>query len=153
MGYIALPCNKLNIPDTMIIDGVRLCKKDTFHVSLICVKNLLFQLPNSEQKILSLFCDYVTRQPIVFEKFTGVVHYVEDGVRKSIVAFCNVGNLVGLADYLSIELGISIPNQPAHVTLYTLQPNVGIGLNSQNDVITKSKLIQTPVELRPLFQL
>ena len=38
--------------------------------------------------------------------------------------------------------GINIPTQPTHITLYTLQPEAGIGLTSQNQIENESKVVE-----------
>lgn len=146
-GYIALWLPNYSLPETINIDEITLLKKDTFHVSLLCVDNLLKARPESEAEILQYFCDFLQKHKLVFEGFTGEFRLAKKDERKSIVALCAVSHLDTFAQYLTEKLGMPVPLQPAHVTLYTLQPNAGIGLNSPEEMQEKSQPIQVPKEL------
>ena len=151
-GYIALQCNSYNIPKTFEIDGETLLKKDTFHVSLLCVKNLLEIKHDVEGEILQHFCNFLEENEIKFEGFTKEFRLAKHEERKSVVALCKVSNLHKFADYLSGKIGIPVLPQPAHVTIYTLQQNVGIGLNSPDEMGQKSTKIDIPeAVLAPLM--
>ncbi len=143
-GYIALWCNDYELPDTFDVDGHTLFKKDHFHISLLCVKNILEIKPDIEAEILQYFCSFINDNKITFEGFTKEFRVANDGERKSVVALCKVSNLSKLADYLTERIGIVIAHQPAHVTIYTLQLNTGIGLNSAEEMERKSVKLDVP---------
>ncbi|PCI89453.1 hypothetical protein COB18_04015 [Candidatus Kaiserbacteria bacterium] len=152
-GYISLQCENYNIPETFEIDGETLLKKDAFHVSLICVRNILEIKPDIEVEILQHFCNFLQQHEIKFEGFTKEFRLAREGERKSVVALCKVSNLHKFADYLGEKTGITVEPQPVHVTIYTLQPNVGIGLNSPEEMEQKSIKIDVPeAVLVPLIQ-
>ena len=69
-GYIALGCKNYDIPKTFEIDSETLLKKDTFHVSLLCVKNLLEIKLDVEGEILQHFRNFLEENEIKFEGFT-----------------------------------------------------------------------------------
>ena len=50
----------------------------------------------------------------------------------------------GLFQYLQQKHNIDFPTQPTHVTLYTLQPEAGIGILSQEQLETDSILVEVP---------
>jgi hypothetical protein len=143
-GYIALWCEDYVLPETFVVDGDKLHKKDHFHVSLLCVKNILEVKPDSEAAIIQHFCDFVKNNEVQLEGFTGEFRIATREERKSVVGLCTVSNLHEFAEYLSNEIGIEVAPQPAHVTLYTLQHNMGIGLNSTEELEEKSKIIDVP---------
>jgi len=143
-GYIALWCKDYVIPDTLDVEGDSLLKKDHFHVSLLCVKNILEVKPDSEAEVLQHFCDFLQDNELKFEGFTKEFRVATDSERKSVVALCKVSNLLKLAEYMTEKMGVPVAPQPAHVTIYTLQPNVGIGLNSPEELKQKSTKIEVP---------
>lgn len=143
-GYIALHLDNFDIPETFEIADETLLRKTNFHVSLLCVKNILEIKPELEAEVLQHFCTFIEDNEMKFEGFTNEFRLAEYEKRKSIVALCNVSNLHMFAKYLTEKIGMSVAAQPAHVTLYTLQPDAGIGLNSKEDMERKSSLIEVP---------
>lgn len=150
-GYIALPLELKRIPETIEVDSIILHRKDEFHISLLCVKNILENLPNAEEQILKSFCEYVQEKNISFVKFTGEFRFAEKEERKTVVALCEMENLKEFFNRLSAELSVTIPHQPTHVTVYTLQPNAGIGLNSPEDLVVLSRVIEVSREVKKHF--
>jgi hypothetical protein len=150
-GYVYLPIEIINsLPKTILIEGDQLHLKSSFHVSLICLKELSakYNRENLEQEILEKFCDFVSTQEISFVGFTGEFLLAASEERKTVVARCNVSNLESCTKKISRELKIDIPVQPTHVTLYTLQPDAGIGLNSFETLEQKARPIDVPVEIK-----
>lgn len=152
-GYIGLPVEIKNLPETISILGEALQKKSSFHVSLLCVKDILVNSPDSEQKVLDLFCNFVANKDISFVRYTGEFRIAQNEEKKTLVALCEVSNLEEFSKTLSGRLGIEIPPQPTHVTLYTLQPDIGIGLNSRGDMEQKSTLVEAPTAVRTALEI
>lgn len=151
-GYIALWCKDYDLPKTFEVDSETFLKKDHFHVSLLCVKNILEIKPDIEAEIIQHFCDFSKYNELTFEGFTKDFRLAESDERKSVVALCKVSNLHIFAEYLTEMIGVKVVPQPAHVTIYTLQSNAGIGLNSSEEMEEKSKLIEVPeAVLAPLM--
>jgi hypothetical protein len=143
-GYIGLPLEVGELPESIVVKGETLLRKTLFHVSLLCVKDLLAKKSDIEQEVLTAFCSFVLEKDIAFLRYTGEFRFAQDGERKTLIALCEVAGLEAFFAGLSEKLGIDIPPQPTHVTLYTLQPDIGIGLNSLEDMLTKSVLIDAP---------
>ena len=143
-GYIALWLNNYTTPDTLDVGGDTLLKQDHFHVSILCVKNILENHPDIEQDIIDHFCDFTKANELKFAGFTREFRFANDAERKSVVALCKVSNLDAFTDYLSEKIGVKIAHHPAHVTIYTLQSNAGIGLNSREEMELKSKPMKVP---------
>ncbi len=151
-GYISLWLTDYPLPEIFAIAGETLHKKDRFHVSLLCVRDILEIKPDIEDKILEHFCDFCKENQIHFEGFSKEFRLARDDDRMSVVALCKILNLDKFAEYLTDKIGINIAPQPAHLTIYTLQPNVGIGLNSPEEMELKTKLITVPeAVLAPLM--
>lgn len=143
-GYIALWCEDYDLPETFEVDGDTLLKKDHLHVSLLCVKNILEVNPDIENEIPEHFCNFIRDNEIKFEDFTKEFRLAEKDDRKSVVALCKISNLHEFSEYLTEKIGVAVAPQPAHVTIYTLQPNAGIGLNSPEEIEEKSKTVEVP---------
>jgi len=151
-GYICLNVEINNLPEKFSINGHNLYSKSSFHTSLLCVKNIVENYGKSvekiEQKILEQFCEFISKSSISFISYTGDFRFACFEERKSVIAMCKVSNLESFSKSLGMGLGIEITLQPTHVTIYTLQKDVGIGLNSQAELDTKSVLIQVSEEIR-----
>jgi isopentenyldiphosphate isomerase len=143
-GYIAFWCKDYELPETFNVNGETLLRKDHFHVSLLCVKNILLNAPELENQILQHFCDYIRDNEIKFEGFTKEFRLAKKDERLSVVALCKMSNLNKFTEYLSEKIDIKIPIQPTHVTIYTLQPNAGIGLNSPEEMEQGSEPVAVP---------
>lgn len=150
-GYIALWLENYALPETLNIDSISMLKKDHFHVSLLCVKNILENNPGSEKNILHHFCNFIKDNEVKFEGFTKEFRLAERNERKSIVALCKVSNLQRFTEYLTEKIDIEVAPQPTHVTIYTLQHNIGIGLNSPEEMEDKSRSIDMPNEIREVL--
>ena len=149
-GYVYLPIEIGELPKEVNIGGDKLSLKSSFHVSLICVRDILAKnnKENLEQIILDYFCKFILENDVSFIKFTGEFRLAKSEERKTIVARCEVSNLEKFLQQISNELGIEALNQPTHVTLYTLQPDLGIGLNSFAELEKKSISTEVPIEIR-----
>ena len=147
-GYIALPIEVGELPEFINVEGVSLEKKSSFHVSLFCIKDLLEKLLEVEQKTLDFFCSFIKENEISFLRYTGEFRFVQNDERKTVIALCEISNLKRFSEALGQELGITIQPQPTHVTLYTLQPDFGIGLNSPDDMEQKSFPTKVPDEVK-----
>lgn len=137
-GYIWQDVKSPELPDTIKVEGLTLLKKSAFHVSLVYVQNLLAVDPDIEKKVFNSLVAFNEKKQVSFLKYTGSFRFAQSGERKTIVALCEVSNLEEFRNHLKEELGIDIPSQPTHVTIYTLQPEVGIGLNSPKAMETMS---------------
>jgi len=146
-GYIGLPVVVNNLPETIEVNEATLLRKTSFHVSLICVKDILDKKPDAEQVILNDFCEFTKENDISFFQYTGEFRFAEHEDRKTLVALCEVSNLKGFSEMLSAKLGVEIPAQPTHVTLFTLQPDMGIGLNTPEDMESKSIRVDVSLEV------
>lgn len=139
------------LPEEMsIIEEDVLTLKNTFHVSLLCVKEILekYKEENLEREILDNFCKFVAENKISFLKFGEEFRLATLEPRKAVLVRCEVSNLEKFSQLLSSQLNINIPLQPTHVTLYTFQPDTGIGLNSTKEMETRSKIMDVALEVK-----
>jgi isopentenyl-diphosphate delta-isomerase len=116
------------------------------------VKNILEVKPDAEETILKHFCEFSKKHEIKFEGFTKEFRLATREERKSLVAMCRVSNLDTFAEYLTEKLDLPVAVQPTHVTIYTLQHDTGIGLNSPEELAEKSTVVEMPeAVLAPLM--
>jgi hypothetical protein len=141
-GYITLPVEIGGLPQTLEIEGKRLTVKSSFHVSLVCIKEIVAKFgqdnKNLEQEIIQAFCDFSSPNVISFLGYRNRFRYVKVGEKETVVVMCDVSNLKELFNHINKKFGFKLEVPPTHVTLYTLQPDVGIGLNNKADINAKT---------------
>lgn len=143
-GYLGLPVQSSvfdAFPETIEWEGNVLTKKDNFHMTICCVNNserddcaiarakhLGLEPSVAEKKALESFNAFVERQLIELLSYPDDFRFVIDKRRgrKSIVIRCNARGVEEFFAALNRALGISMPTQSVHVTLYTLEKNLGI---------------------------
>ncbi|MFT5036553.1 MAG: hypothetical protein ACI9VM_000113 [Candidatus Azotimanducaceae bacterium] len=144
-GYVGMPMEVDGLPQSLSIEGQILQRKSEFHVTLLSVKSIVAEHGDVEQKILDLFCNFVKENDILFVSYTGEFRVAKTDENKTVVAMCEVSNVHVFSDLLEKVLGIEIPKQPTHVTLYALPPDVrGIALSSPKDLEQMTHVIEVP---------
>jgi len=133
-GYIALPIKVTGLPDSISTETHTLYRKSEFHVSLLYVKGILLEHPSLEEQVLDVFCACVQNFDVSMARYTGEFRLVQKDKRASFIALCAIKGLEELFETLRNILKIGVPTQPTHVTLFTLQPEAGIGLNSPDEM-------------------
>lgn len=149
-GYISLILkDPIELPSEIAIDEKVFTRKSEFHVSLMALKNILplitFVHPAvTEADLVHDFLDYQYNVELSeYIPTTELRHVVRDE-RETIVGMVEVPGIVGLFDQLRAKYGVAIPTQPTHITLYTLQPEVGIGITSGDQLASDSTVIDLP---------
>lgn len=150
-GYIAMPIEIGGLPNVVSIEGEKLMLKSSFHISLLCVDDVVEQFNVEEESIVKIFSEFAKDNKIELLVYTGEFRFAEVNERKTLVALCEVSNLKQFFDVLNRELNIEVPVQPAHATVYTLQPDAGIGLNSAKMMENLSKLVEVPEAVKVVF--
>ena len=132
-GYIILLVpSPIGLPVSISLQKEKLLLKSEFHITLINAEEIakLIDQDNAskiEAEIVTEFEDFIR---------------VQRKERKTIVALAKVPNLVNFFERLKKKYQTNIPLQPTHVTMYTLQPEVGIGILSNEELERDSKLIE-----------
>lgn len=149
-GYISLVISDLaDLPEQINVDGKTLLRKGEFHISLMALKNLLplINAVNADVTELDLvqdFLDYHSNFQLAEYAPTNEFRYVIRDERETVVGMVEVPHINGLFEQLRAKYGVDIPTQPTHITLYTLQPEAGIGILSQDEIEKDSKPISLP---------
>ncbi len=149
-GYIILPeLNIDNIPEAIQLEGIDLVKKSEFHITLVAV-NKIAQLINPEEndrieaEITDSFKEFVQQNPIENFELTNEFRLAQRGEKKTVVAMANIENLADFYEKLRNDYQVDIPTQPAHITLYSLEPEEGISLSSQADIDSDTEPVDIP---------
>ncbi len=139
-----------HFPQSVMWRGNALLKKDDFHVT-ICKGEDVWQRAGldasaGEVKLLALFERFVKEQPIALGQFNKDFRFIQKEEKKSIIIRCTVKNLDLFFEALNVEFGIQMPLQPAHITLYTLQKNVGIHIATESEMLSLEKVSLSELE-------
>lgn len=149
-GYIVLDVPyPPELPEQITVYGQTLFRKSELHVSLMALKHLvpLINAANhtvSEEDLVQDFLNYQAEHDLSTFHSTHTYRYVTRKERKTVVGMVDVPNIDGLFDSLQRKYATAIPTQPTHVTLYTLQPEMGIGILSQEELAADSVAIDIP---------
>ena len=154
-GYINYPLELEGLPETIQVSGMALTRKSEFHCSLLCVKCLTSELEQRGQtpdqaaaSLLSIFSELTKTQPLLFVGLTGELRLIKKDDRHTLVAMCEISGLRRVFQLLNAQLDMSIPLQPAHITLYTSEPDKGIGISSIEELENMSQPLAEPEVMR-----
>lgn len=147
-GYIYLPVKINNLPERITIEGYSLQIKPEFHCSLVCIKCIKSEDKNIEEKIIKYFCDFVSKNDVSLIKYRNEFRLVKKEEKVSVIVMCDISNLESFFHTLEKEYNIKADTQLTHVTIYTLQPNIGIGVSSQSELNKLTTLVDIPDEVK-----
>lgn len=155
-NYISLLINIEGLPKEVEIKGSNLIKKTSFHVSLICIKNIIKNYgQNVADKVKKLFEEFNLKTPIKSVSFRKEFRFAVDKSRnrKTLVIMVDIKSLQYFFDQIRYKFNLRIDNQPTHVTLYTLKMNEGIGINNTSDLNNLTKIVNeyVPQEIKEVF--
>lgn len=156
-GYISIIIkNFFDLPETIVVDNKTLFKKSEFHISLLALKHIVPLINQSggqasEDNLVQDFLD-IQKQLILSDfQLTNDLRYVKRAERETVIAMVEVPGIEDLFDKLRKKYDVNIPSQPTHITLYTLQADMGIGILSRDELLKCSEHITVP-ELKTIFE-
>ena len=145
---IALPVTVSGLPDQVEVEGNILLRKTSFHVSLVCIGQIIkkhaISTPDFIEKVINDFCEFTKDNDISFVQYRDEFRFVEENERKSVVVMCDISNLDTFFDLFNEEYNLTLEYQSTHVSLYTLQPNNAIFLTDSTDLEQLTKIIPKP---------
>ena len=146
---IGLPVPISGLPSTLEIESHKLMAKSSFHVSLVCINEIIkkynISLPNFRDSILNDFCDFVSKNEINFSNYTNEFKFVVQDNLKTIVIMCEISNLRQFFEQINSKYRLSIEYPPTHVTLYAHDGKTGIFLTDSEDIKNLTKPIPNPI--------
>ena len=145
-GYIVMDVELPDMPDTIEVEGHTLQRKHEFHVTMVSVKQVKDRPDFDElkDKVKQVFVDFAATNDLTQFRPTGEYRLVTRGERMTVVMMVTIGAMDALFDRIRTEVGLDIPTQPTHITIYSLQPDVGISLNSVEQVAADSHVVDIP---------
>jgi hypothetical protein len=136
-GYLGLllPTDWFSgLPQTIVIGGYTLVKKEEFHVTIANI-GFLTQLLNdgtdAEERFMEAFNMCRREVSLSFGNFKEEFRNAVRDERSSLVVRCTILGLEEIFSAFDKEFEMIFERQPAHVTLYTLQPGKGVGINTE----------------------
>lgn len=134
------------LPKSISVGGETLLLKDSFHMSIHCIKDTRGAYPEiSTQEVQDHFDNFVSKNPIHLKNLKPELRYCTQGEKRTIVVMVESENINEYFLDLNKTFNINVPTQPTHITLYTLQPNKGIGLTSPKDLDEKTTIIRNEI--------
>lgn len=139
------------LPEKLEIEGHTLLLKTEFHVTLIAIGRIIERhkvtTPDFVSKVVEDFCAFVKENPVELVRYRDEYKFVSREERKTVVVMCDVSNLDKFFDLINKKYNITLEYPPTHVTLYTLQPNLGIFLLNSNDILDLTTPLPAPIKL------
>lgn len=140
-GYIGLVNLTLkNLPKTIEVKGHTLLLKDEHHISMMCVKRVapFTNLSNQEAvqlQIVEDFKQFIKKYALTEFTLLPEFRFVEREEKKTVIVMVEVPHLEEFFNEIRLKYDTQhVPLQPTHITLYTLQPNAGIGIFSEEEL-------------------
>lgn len=149
---IGLPVMLEDLPSEIVVDGNKLLLKSSFHVSLVCINEIIRKhnilIPDFKDLAVKDFCDFVALNDINLlsyqEEFKFATEHTAE-TWETVVVMCKVSNLDKFFELINKKYGLEIAYPPTHVTLYTTESKLGIFLTDSNDIKNLTKSIPNPI--------
>ncbi|MCR4277599.1 MAG: hypothetical protein NUV80_03315 [Candidatus Berkelbacteria bacterium] len=146
-GYVGLELPLLHISPEVEVDGERLVAKPEFHMSILSVKKYApilaekqgTSLEEAEEEILEESGRLLTEEPTSVSDFMDELRVAEEREKKTVIIMCKTNGTENFFVGMRKALGIEIPTQPFHVTLYTRPNGLGIGLTSAQELLEQTR--------------
>ncbi len=151
---IGLCVQVANLPREIEVENHKLLLKTSFHVSLVCIGHIAERYkvlrPDFINEIVNDFCSFVQDKSIDFIRYRNEFRLAAQDEKRSVVVMCDVSNLDEFYELINKKYGPMVKAPPTHITLYTLQPDIGIFLTNADDVNNLTKVIIPPASLKIL---
>lgn len=145
---IALPVSLKNLPPEVTIDNNKLLLKSSFHISLVCINEIIkkhnISIPKFKDSAVKDFCEFAATSDIRVMQYKEF-KYAEENNLKTIIITCEVSNLSKFFEIINKKYGLKIEYPPIHVTLYAHDGKTGIFLTDSADIKKFTKPISNPI--------
>lgn len=149
-GYITLDIPIPDgLPESVDVNGQKLLLKSEFHISLINAKAIAELIDETnkdriEAEIVEEFKEFIKEYPLDQYKLLNQFRFVQRDIRKTLIILAEVPNLNKFFERIRSKYKKKIPDQPTHITIYTLQPEKGIGILSEDSLNSESESVEVP---------
>ena len=151
LDSIGLRVAPVGLPPTIGAEGLTLKLKGHLHVTLVAIGKIIERHgvanPNFKDTVMADFCEFVRDNPIELVRYRDEYRFMWQDERRSVVVMCDVSNLDTFYNQLNAKWGLQLEYPPTHVTLYSLDGNLGVFMVDSSDVQNFSKPIPAPVQL------
>ncbi len=145
---VGLPVLLGNLPSEITIYGHKLLLKSSFHVSLICINEIIkkhnISIENFVDSVIKDFCKFTTASDIQVLQYKEFKYAEEDNL-KTIIITCEVSNLPAFFEIINKKYSLKIEYPPTHITLYAHDGKTGIFLTDSDDMKNLTKPIPNPI--------
>ena len=145
---IMLPVEIPDLPESVECEGVHMVKRTEFHVSLVCMGEILkkHSISNEhfKEEVIEDFCAHIAQNSVTLARFRDEFRYMEYGEKKSLVVMVDVLNLDSFFDHLNEKYTLTLEHPQTHITLYTENGGTGIYLTDSDDLKERTQLTFNP---------
>jgi hypothetical protein len=152
-GYIGHVNIELNgLPPKIVVGEYDLLKKSEFHISLISAKKIAAIIDSNraaeiQTEIVAFFKEFIKTTPLDDYGLTNKFRLVKRDERVTLVVLATVPGIEKFFAELGAKYNKQLPVQVMHITLYTLQPEVGIGILSTDELERDSEAVEVSLLL------
>jgi hypothetical protein len=152
-GYIGLVNIELdNLPQKISVGEYELVLKSEFHISLVCTKKIAVlidptRVDEIRAEIVESFKQFIQTTPLTNYEITNEFRLIKRDERVTLVVLVVVPGIEDFFAELEEKYDKKIPVQVTHITLYTLQPEVGIGILSLEELERDSEPVNVSLSL------
>ena len=145
---IGMPVSLSNLPSEVVVNGKKLFLKPSFHVSLVCINEIIKKHNVSVQgfrdSVVKDFCEFIAVNDIQVTQYEDF-KYAEEGELKTVIVTCGVSNLPKFFELLNQKYELDVEYPPTHVTLYAHDGKTGIFITDSNDIKNLTQSISNPI--------
>jgi hypothetical protein len=128
------------LPETIVALGCTWRRKVEFHVTVVSAATLE-RVAGGDPALWSSVAAVAAGRSIgpvvVFEDVRRVTDSARPGLR-TLIAMAHAAGLEALHDNLSTALGTAVGPPPAHITLYSSDPEAGIGIDNEWELVQRA---------------
>ena len=137
-----LPVGLPPIASEITLGDQKFVVKDEFHVTLLwlpAVQELVVKDKKSEEELLKTVVKIFHRTDVSFDQFLDDIRLAQHKNAKTIVIMCRLKGIDQFFVELRKALKIDVPTQTTHVTLYTLENGIPIGINNKEQLAGRTR--------------
>ncbi len=102
---IALPIGISGLPPTIEVAGRELQLKSSFHVSLVCLGEMVKKKPdlpeNFMESVVEDFCDFVEENEILLERYLPETYTISQGERFTLIIMTQMSHIDAFFDLIN----------------------------------------------------
>lgn len=143
-GYIILNTDLPALPKHIKIGQYELNKKDEFHITLVGAKALthLSAGIDANEAMRDAVKEFADVHDLTHFEILNEFRLVKREERVTVIVMIRLEAINELYEFLNKKFAVNLPTQPPHITLYSLNPHVGISINSIEQLVNDAQVIE-----------